>query len=265
MGFVEGRGVAVECRWAKGHSSELPSLAADLLGRPLALIAATGDPAAKAAKAAGLAVPLVFLVGQDPVGSGLVDSMNRPGKATGVNFFTGDSAVSGWSLSARWCRRRAASGCCSIRGSERTGRSSPAGGPNAWSRGSRAVGSNRCRNRGSFAALVKAGANGLVVQNDPFLNSRRSLIVALSSRHRLPGIFHIREFPADGGLMSYGASLVRYLPPDRGVCRQESAGRQDGRSSGPATHQVRNGDQRADRKGTRPCRATIPFSSRLTS
>ena len=59
----------------------------------------------------------------------------------------------------------------------------------------------------AFAALVKAGVDGLMVQNDPFFDSRRSLIVALSSRHRLPGIFHIREFPADGGLMSYGASL----------------------------------------------------------
>jgi putative ABC transport system substrate-binding protein len=59
----------------------------------------------------------------------------------------------------------------------------------------------------AFAALPKAGVDGLVVQNDPFFDSRLSLIVALSSRHRLPGIFHIREFPAEGGLMSYGASL----------------------------------------------------------
>src|SRR3954447_7323879 len=90
MGFVEGRNVAVEYRWAKGDYNQLASLAADLLSRPLALMAATGDPAAKAAKATGGAVPLVFIVGQDPVSSGLVDSMNRPGKATGVNFFTGD-------------------------------------------------------------------------------------------------------------------------------------------------------------------------------
>jgi putative ABC transport system substrate-binding protein len=59
----------------------------------------------------------------------------------------------------------------------------------------------------AFEALIKAGVTGLIVQNDPFFDSRRSQIVALSSRHRLPGIFHIREFPADGGLMSYGASL----------------------------------------------------------
>jgi ABC-type uncharacterized transport system substrate-binding protein len=60
----------------------------------------------------------------------------------------------------------------------------------------------------AFAAMVKTGVDGIVLQNDPFFDSSRSLIIALSSRHRLPGIFHIREFPADGGLMSYGASLA---------------------------------------------------------
>src|SRR5262249_8319944 len=90
MGFVEGRSVAVEYRWARGDYGTLPGLAADLLGRPLSLIVSAGDPAAQAAKAAGLAMPLVFIVGLDPVQLGLVESMNRPGKATGVNFFTGD-------------------------------------------------------------------------------------------------------------------------------------------------------------------------------
>jgi putative ABC transport system substrate-binding protein len=90
MGFVDGRSIAVEYRWAGGDYSKLPQLAADLLGRPLALMVSGGDPAALAAKAAGLAVPLVFIVGQDPVHTGLVESRNRPGKATGVNFFTGD-------------------------------------------------------------------------------------------------------------------------------------------------------------------------------
>jgi putative ABC transport system substrate-binding protein len=90
MGYVEGRSVAVEYRWAKGDYSQLPHLVADLRSRPLSVVVATGDPAAHAAKAAGFAVPLVFVVGQDPVRAGLVASMNRPGAATGVNFFTGD-------------------------------------------------------------------------------------------------------------------------------------------------------------------------------
>src|SRR6478752_6159437 len=90
MAYVEGRSVAIEYRWAKGDYSRLGPLIADLRGRPLSVIIATGDPAALAAKAAGFAVPLVFVVGQDPVRAGLVTSMNRPGTATGVNFFTGD-------------------------------------------------------------------------------------------------------------------------------------------------------------------------------
>jgi len=86
MGYIEGRSVAIEYRWAKGDYSQLPPLVADLRSRPLSVIVATGDPAAQAAKAAGFAVPLVFVVGQDPVRAGLVASMNRPGTATGVNF-----------------------------------------------------------------------------------------------------------------------------------------------------------------------------------
>ena len=90
MGYVEGRSVVVEYRWAKGDYSQLSSFVADLLSRPLSLVVTAGDPAAQVAKAAGFGVPLVFVVGQDPVRSGLVARMNRPGMATGVNFCTGD-------------------------------------------------------------------------------------------------------------------------------------------------------------------------------
>src|SRR5262249_7837786 len=86
----EGQGVTVEYRWANGDYTRLPFLATELLSRPLSLVVVAGDPAAHAAKAAGVKVPLIFVVGQDPVQAGLVVSMNRPGKATGVNFFTGE-------------------------------------------------------------------------------------------------------------------------------------------------------------------------------
>jgi putative tryptophan/tyrosine transport system substrate-binding protein len=212
MGFVEGRTVAVEYRWARGDYSQLPALAADLLRRPLSLMVATGDPAAKATKAAGFAVPLVFVVGQDPVQSGLVESMNRPGKATGVNFFTGD--LGGKRLELL---------CAMVPSAHRLGLLlNPSFGTEAVDHFRQSV-ATAAKSLGrelvvqeaatdaeieaGFAALVKAGVTALVVQNDPFFDSRRSQIVALSSRHRLPGIFHIREFPADGGLMSYGASL----------------------------------------------------------
>jgi putative ABC transport system substrate-binding protein len=209
MGFVEGQSVAVEYRWAKGDYNLLPSLAADLLNRPLALMAATGDPAAKAAKATGVAVPLVFIVGQDPVSSGLVDSMNRPGKATGVNFFTGDLGSKRLEL---LCTMAPSTRLVGLLLNPGFG-NEPA---NQLQQAAQTLGRNVVAQSAAtdaeieavFAAMAKAGVDGLIVQNDPFFDSRRSLIVALSSLHRMPGIFHIREFPADGGLMSYGASLA---------------------------------------------------------
>ena len=145
--------------------------------------------------------------------AGLVESMNRPGKATGVNFFTGDLGGKRLELlCANGARRQSAWDCCSIRVSGPK-RPSNSASPSRQRR-SRSVASWSVQAAGTdaeietaFAALVAAGVGGLVLQNDPFFDTRRSLIVALSSRNRLPGIFHIREFPADGGLMSYGASL----------------------------------------------------------
>jgi putative ABC transport system substrate-binding protein len=208
MGFVEGRNLAVEYRWAEGDYNQLPSLAADLLSRPLALIAATGDPAAKAAKAANLAIPLVFIVGQDPVSAGLVDSMNRPGKATGVNFFTGDLGGKRLEL---LCTMVPSVRIVGQLLNPRFGTEPATQLRQAAQTLSREVvvqsASTDAEIEAVFAALVKAGVDGIIVQNDPFFDSRRSHIVALSSRHRVPGIFHIREFAADGGLMSYGASL----------------------------------------------------------
>ncbi len=212
MGYVEGRGVAVEYRWANGDYGRLQSLAADLVSRPLTLMIAAGDPAAQAAKAAGFKDPVVFIVGQDPVRAGLVTSMNQPGTATGVNFFTGDlggkrlellctmvpsARVMGLLLNPRFGtevadqHRQAVTTAAQTLGRELVAQAA----------------ATEAEIDAGFAALVKAGVTALVVQNDPFFDTRRSQIVALSSHYRIPGIFHIREFPAEGGLMSYGASL----------------------------------------------------------
>jgi hypothetical protein len=103
----DGTMMFADYRWAKGDYAKLPSFAADLLSRPLALLVAAGDPAALAAKAATPAVPVVFLVGGDPVQEGLVTSMNRPGTAPASISSPAISAASGWSCSAQWCRPRA--------------------------------------------------------------------------------------------------------------------------------------------------------------
>jgi putative ABC transport system substrate-binding protein len=213
MGYSEGRSVAVEYRWAEGDYSRLPPFVADLLSRPLSVMVAAGDPAAHAAKAAGVAVPLVFVVGQDPVRSGLVTSMNRPGMATGVNFFTSDLGGKRLELLCTMVPSARLVGLLlnPSFGIEATDQQRQAVAAAARTLGREFVVQEAATDaeiEAGFAALVKAGITALVVQNDPFFDSRRSQIVALSSRHRLPGIFHIREFPAGGGLMSYGASLA---------------------------------------------------------
>jgi putative ABC transport system substrate-binding protein len=212
MGYAEGRNVSIEYRWARGDYGQLPSLASDLLSRPLSLIATAGDPAARAVKAAAPAIPIVFIVGQDPVSSGLVASMNRPGKATGVNFFTGDLGSKRLELLCAMAPSARRVGLLlnprfGVETSEQFRQSVSAAAQSLDRELTVQAAATDAEIEAAFAALVAAGAGALVVQNDPFFDSRRGLIVALSSRHRMPGIFHIREFPADGGLMSYGASL----------------------------------------------------------
>jgi putative ABC transport system substrate-binding protein len=212
MGYVESRNIIIEYRWAKGDYDSLASLAAELVMHPLSLIVGAGDPAAKAAKAATSTVPLVFLVGEDPVRAGLVASMNRPGAATGVNFFTGDLGGKRLELICKMVSSAQVVGLMV----------NPRFGAEAVEQQRRAVGAAaKMLHRdlvvqaattdpeieAGFAAFAKAGVAALVVQNDPFFDSRRSKILALSAGHKLPCIFHIREYPADGGLMSYGASL----------------------------------------------------------
>ncbi|WP_439400380.1 ABC transporter substrate-binding protein (plasmid) [Bradyrhizobium sp. PMVTL-01] len=212
MGYAEGRNVVVEYRWAKGDYGQLPPLAADLRDRRPSLVVAAGDPAAKAAKAANFPVPMVFVVGEDPVQAGLVKSMNRPGMATGVNFFTGDL---GGKRLALLCSMVPAAQVLGLLVNPRFGAEAAEEHKQSIAAAARTLGreirvqqaSTDAEIDSSFAELVKAGISGLIVQNDPFFDSRREKILGLSARDRLPGIFHIREFPAGGGLMSYGASL----------------------------------------------------------
>jgi putative ABC transport system substrate-binding protein len=212
MGYAEGRNVNIEYRWAKGDYSQLPSFATDLRAIPLALVVTPGDPAAKAAKAAGFQIPIVFVVGEDPVQSGLVTSMNRPGTATGVNFFTGELGGKRLEL---LCTMVPAAHVVGLLLNPRFGAENANQHRKSVTAAAQSVGrevsvqeaGTDAEIEAAMASFVKGGVGGFIVQNDPFFDSRRARILTLSAGSRLPGIFHIREFPADGGLMSYGASL----------------------------------------------------------
>jgi putative ABC transport system substrate-binding protein len=211
LGYESGRNIAIEYRWADGHYDRLPRMAAELVALSAAVIVAAAPPAALAAKAATTKIPVVFMVGYDPVRAGLVGSLNRPGgNVTGVTFL--GSPLAGKRLELL---REIVPGSGLV--AALINPVSPDSGPDtkevetaAAETGQRLRflrASTEQEISSAFAALAETRASGLLVLNDPFFTNRRDQIVALASRLTLPAIYPFREFVAAGGLMSYGVSL----------------------------------------------------------
>jgi putative ABC transport system substrate-binding protein len=211
-GYVEGRNVAIDYRWAEGQYERLPTLAADLVGRKVAVIVATGgQEAARAAKAATNAIPIVFTVGGDPVKLGIVASLNRPGSnVTGVNLFVAQMEGKRLGLLRELVPT---AGLIAVL-------LNPNNVPVAAQlkdiqEAARAMGqqihilhaSSDAELEDAFATAARVKAGALQVAADPFFNSRRNFIVALAARYRLPAIYEQREHALAGGLMSYGTNL----------------------------------------------------------
>jgi ABC-type uncharacterized transport system substrate-binding protein len=212
-GLVEGRNVEIEYRWAEGHYDRLPALAADLVRRQVAVIAATGgEPSPQVAKAATETIPIVFTANGDPVRDGLVASLSRPGSnATGITIFGGGAVTKRLQLlheivpkagiiaylmnpsnpNAEIEMRAAQSAAASL-GQEMT-----------------VVSANSERELDAgFAALARLGAGALLVASDTFFTWQRGQLAALAERHRIPTMYYLREFAHAGGLMAYGNSLT---------------------------------------------------------
>jgi putative ABC transport system substrate-binding protein len=210
-GFVDGRNVAIELRFAEGHFDRLPALATDLVSRRVAVIV-TDYPSARAAKVTTSTIPIVFVAGADPVDGGLVSRLNRPGgNVTGVTFFSAPIITKRLELLHTLVPKpaviallmdanpRSPSAQAQLRDVEAAAR--------ALGRQTLLVqASTENEIDAAFATIARAGAGALFFGTNAFYTSHRRKLVALADLHALPASYHLREFVQEGGLMSYGAS-----------------------------------------------------------
>jgi putative ABC transport system substrate-binding protein len=215
-GYIEGKNVTIEYRWAEGHYDRLPTLAADLVSRHVAvLVAGGGTETALEARAATSTIPIVFAAQSDPVAIGLVASLGRPGgNATGVTTFAVDLDAKRLELLHELVPK--ASLIALLLNPDRAGAEPQA---RAAQEAARSFGLQlqvlRARTEqeidAAFATFVQLRPGALLVGSDPFFDSRRDQIIGLAARHAVPTIFELRNFVAAGGLMSYGPSLFEVV------------------------------------------------------
>jgi putative tryptophan/tyrosine transport system substrate-binding protein len=209
-GYIEGNNVLVEYRWAEGHYDRLPSLATDLVGRKVAVIAAN-TPATPVAKAATTTIPIVFVTASDPIASGFVTSLNRPGgNLTGVALLNVEIGSKRLELLHELVPKASLMGLLI----------NPTN-PNAESQtrdihaAAQSLGLQlhvlNASNEGdldkAFATLAEVRAGGLVIGADGFFVDQSKQLAALALRNALPAIFITHDFVTDGGMMSYGGGL----------------------------------------------------------
>jgi putative ABC transport system substrate-binding protein len=212
-GFVEGQNVAIEFHWARGDYSRLPALAADLVQRRVAVIAAVGgENSAVAAKAATSTIPIVFITGDDPVGVGLVESFNRPGgNVTGVSLLTIMMEPKRLGLLRELAPGVELVGMLLNPNSPGAVRHAPDIEDAARRIGQRIViakASTDDELEAAFVSLLRERIGALLVAADPYFDTRRDRIVAFAARQRLPAIYQFREYAVAGGVLSYGISIT---------------------------------------------------------
>jgi putative tryptophan/tyrosine transport system substrate-binding protein len=233
-GYVEGRNLAIEFRWAEGRYDRLPALAADLVSQQVSvLVAPGGAPIALAAKSATTSIPVVFEMGGDPVALGVVGSLNRPeGNLTGVSSLSVEASPKRLEILHEVVRPAAIVGAVA-------NPTSPTAAAQLRNLQTAADtlgvqlhvlhASTEQQFDAVFAALPQLRASGLVFTSDPFFANRSQQLADLSVRHAMPAITQSRDFTIAGGLMSYGGSFV-----------------QSHRQAGVYTGRILKGDKPAD-------------------
>ena len=213
MGYVEGRSVAIEFRWGLGQNERLPELAADLVRQRVAVIAATGGvPSVRAAKTATSAIPIVFIMGGDPVAFGLVASLNHPGgNVTGITLISGEivskriallhDLLPGAKTLAVLMNATTPASAAEVAVAERVAHTL------GWQVKVLKVGGDRDF-EAAFQSLASERADALLVTTDPVFESQRDRIVALAASYATPAIYALREYALAGGLMTYGSSIT---------------------------------------------------------
>jgi ABC-type uncharacterized transport system substrate-binding protein len=211
-GYIEGQNVAIEYRWAEGRYDRLPAMAAELAGRPVALIVAQGGaPAALAAKATGT-IPIVFSMGADPVKEGLVASLSRPGgNVTGVSVLTTQLAAKRLEIMREVVPTAGVIAMLfnptNIANVDQLRDAQEAAG--ALGLRIHVLEVSRAEDfEPAFATIARLGIGALLISADAYYHSQRERIVSLAARHAVPAIYEWREFAEAGGLMSYGTNLA---------------------------------------------------------
>ena len=211
-GYVEGKRVTIEYRWAQGEHNRLPTLVADLIQRKVAVIVTGATPATRAAKAASTTVPIVFVIGADPVKVGVVASLNRPGgNVTGVSFLANSLLPKQFEVLHETVPKTASIGFLvnPIDPNAETDTRDVQAAADALGRKLSVVQARTDSDfEAVFATLVQNRVGALCVDIDAFFVTRQHQLVALAARHALPAIYPLREFATAGGLMSYGSSFA---------------------------------------------------------
>ena len=213
VGLVEGRNISIEFRWAQGDYQRLPAMASELVNRNVAAIGAiSGTPSALAAKAATATIPIVFAIGGDPIASGLVGSLSRPGgNITGVSFYNSPLVTKRLDLARELVPDGSLIAVMANPENPPSVAEGTAAQAAAAALGQRLLILNVSKQAdldNGFAAIKQQGARALIVSSDPFFFTERVNLVVLMARDGVPTVFADREQAEAGGLISYGASRV---------------------------------------------------------